>query len=106
MPWKLGTTIEAAAIKGAYSTNSHSDVFSSGIWSDLSIIEGPQLQKLSQSPSSLVLQGNAVSTIKKSSGAYYIVGTRRLFDGSVSSKSHLYIYRCDLELTLLYVPES
>lgn len=49
---------------------SHPDVFSAGLWSDLPSIEDPELQQLAQSLPSLVLQGKAVSTVKKYSGAY------------------------------------
>ena len=45
---------------------SRSDVFSAGVWSDLSSIEDPELQQLAQSLPSLVLQGKAVSLLSKS----------------------------------------
>ena len=48
----------------------HSDAFSSGIWSDLSTIQDPELQQLAKSLPDLVLQGKAVSTVKKYAGAY------------------------------------
>ena len=63
-------TVTITYVTGVYFTNLRSDVFSSGIWSDLSIIEDPELQQLAQSLPSLVLQGKAVSTVKKYSGAY------------------------------------
>ena len=47
-----------------------SDVFTSGIWSDLSTVQDPELQQLAKSLPNLVLQGSAVSTVKKYSGAY------------------------------------
>ena len=47
-----------------------SDVFTSGIWSDLSTVQDPELQQLAKSLPNLVLQGRAISTVKKYSGAY------------------------------------
>ena len=49
---------------------SRSDVFSAGLWSDLSSIEDPELQQLVQSLPSLVLLGKAVYTVKNYSDAY------------------------------------
>ena len=46
------------------------DVFSSGIWSELSAIQDPELQQLAESLPSIVLQGKAVSTVKEYAGAY------------------------------------
>ena len=46
------------------------DVFSSGIWSELSVIQDPELQQLAKSLPDIVLQGRAVSTVKKYAGAY------------------------------------
>ena len=46
------------------------DVFSSGIWSELSAIQDPEFQQLAESLPSTVLQGKAVSTVKKYTGAY------------------------------------
>ena len=47
-----------------------SDEFMSGIWSDLSTVQDPELQQLAKSLPNLVLQDRAVSTVKKYSGAY------------------------------------
>ena len=54
---------------GCLLANSRSDVFSSGVWSDLSSFEDPELQQLEQFLPSSVLQRKAVSTVKKYSRA-------------------------------------
>ena len=46
------------------------DVFTSGIWSDLSALQDQELRELTESLPDLVLQGKAISTIKKYAGAY------------------------------------
>ena len=46
------------------------DVFSSELWSEISNVQDPELRELASSLPDLVLQGRAVSSIKKYAGAY------------------------------------
>ena len=48
----------------------HLDVFSSELWSDVSKVQDPELKELAESLPDLVLQGRAISTVKKYAGAY------------------------------------